>query len=419
MRRTYQMAVAAAAAAALTLTACGSDDESGEGGGGGGGASAGGTVKLGVLTPVSGGAAAGFTGTEEGVNARLEAYKAADGQCADTDFEIVMGDDTSSPQGALAAAQKMVLQDQVYAILPVTPFLTGASTFLATQAADTPVVGASFDGSPQWLDESVGNFFSANGSSSTENIPSTFGEYWSAIGGTRAAVVAPDAPVAADGAAAVMESATTAGLEEAYLNTSLPIGSTDVGAIVLGIRDSGADVLYLPVTPETGFAIVAGLRQAGIELKSILLPTGYGADLLASPPALAAAEGVGFLTNTTPAELDTDATRFQGEALQKYAGSESGIPSLSQQQGWQAADLFLYGLDAAGCDASQADYMTTLRESADWDSGGLYPNPVDFSERGNLAPTHAPGNCFYVSIVRNGAFVPDENAAPICGDLLN
>jgi ABC-type branched-subunit amino acid transport system substrate-binding protein len=416
MRRTYQMAVAAAAAAALTLTACGSDDEAGAGGGG---ASAGGTVKLGVLTPMSGAVAEGFAGTKQGVDARLKAYKAADGKCADTKFEIVMGDDTASAQGALAAAQKMVLKDQVYAILPVTPFLSGASTFMATQAADTPVVGASFDGSPQWLDESVGNFFGSNGSPSPDNIPSTFGKYWSAIGGTRAGVVSVDAPVAAEGAAAVIKSATTAGLKKAYLNTNLPIGSTDVGAIVLGIKDSGADVLYLPVTPETAFAIVGGLRQAGVKLKSILLPQGYGGDLLASPPALAAAEGVGFITNVSPAELDTDATRFQGEALKKYAGSKSGVASFSQQQAWLATDLFLHGLDAAGCEASQADFMTALRESKDWDAGGLYPHPVDFSVRGNLAPTHSPGNCFYVSTVRKGAFVPDKNASPICGDLLN
>jgi hypothetical protein len=54
MRKTNRVALAAVVAAALALSACGSDDESG-GGDGGGGQSAGGTIKLGLLTSLSGG----------------------------------------------------------------------------------------------------------------------------------------------------------------------------------------------------------------------------------------------------------------------------------------------------------------------------------------------------------------------------
>src|SRR5215212_1730031 len=84
MRRTNRAALAVACAAALALTACGGDSDGD--GGGGGGSSAGGTIKLGYLTSLSGAASAGFTGLEGGANARLEAYKAEGGKCADTDF---------------------------------------------------------------------------------------------------------------------------------------------------------------------------------------------------------------------------------------------------------------------------------------------------------------------------------------------
>jgi ABC-type branched-subunit amino acid transport system substrate-binding protein len=413
MNPTTRAAWAVACAAALALSACGSDDESSDNGGGG--QSAGdGPIKLGLLTPASGPVASGFTGLEEGANARLQAYKDAGGTCADTEFDVVVGDDTGSPQGALAAAQRLVQQEDVYAVLPITPYGPGASGFLATQ--DTPVVGASWDQAPEWRDQDARNFFSIQGSEDPRNIPSTWGDYFESVGGTKVAVVGiPESDVVVR---AVVESATAAGLQEGYVNTSVPLGSTDVGPIVLGIRDSGSDVLYLPLTADLNFAIVAGLRQAGVEMKAIVLATGYGADLLASPPAVEAAQGVRFFTAAAPIELETDATKFQAEALRQYAGSPSGLPTYSQGQGWLAADLFLHGLEAAGCDASQSDFIDALRDSADWDAGGLYTQPVDFSEYGVLANAHGPGNCFYISILQGEGFVPDENAAPICGDII-
>src|SRR5829696_2282072 len=286
MRRTNRVSLAAVAVATLALTACGGDDEGG--GSGGGGGQAAGPIKLGVITSLSGSTSAGFVGVEEGIDARLQAYKAEGGDCADTEFEVVMGDDTSTPQGALTAAQKLVQQDDVYAVMPITSFGSGSAQYLATQAADRPVVGTSFDAAPQWLDESVTNFFSANGSNTPTNVSSTYGEYWDEIGGTKVAVVAVDTASSSTAALATLQSGVEAGLEEAYQNVKLPIGTTDVGAVVLGIKDSGADVLYMPVTPQTAFAIVGGLKQSGVALKSVLTPTGYGADLLASPPALQA-----------------------------------------------------------------------------------------------------------------------------------
>ena len=45
------------------------------------------------------------------------------------------------------------------------------------------------------------------------------------------------------------------GLDGVYLNNTLEFGGTDVGPIVLGIKNSGADGLYLPLDSDTNFAI--------------------------------------------------------------------------------------------------------------------------------------------------------------------
>lgn len=112
-------------------------------------------------------------------------------------------------------------------------------------------------------------------------------------------------------------SAEHAGLTRGYVNERVPLGPMDVGPVVLGIKESGADVLYTLVLPDTAFALVAGLRQAGVQMKSVLLATGYGADLLESPPAIGVAQGIGFLTSYSPVEMNNDATRAWSAALKQ------------------------------------------------------------------------------------------------------
>ena len=52
-----------------------------------------------------------------------------------------------------------------------------------------------------------------------------------------------------------------------------------------GIKNSGADGLYLPLDADTNFAIVQGLQQNGVKMKANVLATGYGQDLLDQPIA--------------------------------------------------------------------------------------------------------------------------------------
>ena len=65
---------------------------------------------------------------------------------------------------------------------------------------------------------------------------------------------------------------------------------------------------------------MAGLKQSGWD-GVFIAPTGYGADLLGSEPAVAAGQGVIFSNAFTPVENDTPATQQLSEALQA-AGNE-------------------------------------------------------------------------------------------------
>ena len=414
MRTTTRTAVGATCALLLALTACGSDDEEAAAARAPAGAASGGTqtVKVGVVTPLSGPSAATY-GDEArtGVEARLAAYAEDGGECADVEFEVVEADDASNPAGALAAAQRLVQQEEVYAILSTSSSFFGATQFVSSQAAEVPVLGDASDQSPEWR-EPGNNMFPAQPVPDPEAVYSIVGEYMAAVGGTTFGGAA--FPVAASQGAleAAALSAEEAGLERGYLNPNFPIGSTDVGPIVLGIKDSGSDVLYLPITFDSALAVVEGLRQNDVELAGVLAATGYGNGLLESAPAVEAAQGVTFSVGYSPVEMETEATERLAAAVREQ-GVESGIPTYAMTSGWFNADLLLHGLEVAGCDATQAEFVEALNADDTYDASGLFANPIDYTVQDQ------PELCLWYVTLEGEEFVPVEGASPACGERID
>jgi branched-chain amino acid transport system substrate-binding protein len=152
---------------------------------------------------------------------------------------------------------------------------------------------------------------------------------------------------------ATMKGVQAVGLHVAYQDTSLPIGSTDVGALALNIKKSGANAIFLPILEDTAFALLAQLKEDGVKLKAAVLLTGYGQATLSSPPAVAAAQGDDFMTFQQQAEANTPATKQMVAAFAKYAGL-TGEPYYNDIQGWVLADLFIRGLEEAGSSPTAA-----------------------------------------------------------------
>ena len=403
-------AVGMACTVALVLSACGNDN--GGGGDNGGGATAQGTLDIGVVNQLSGPTAAGAAPLNQGIKARFATYEDDGGKCADAlDFNIIEADDQGSPQGNVAAVQKLVQQDKVYAILQASPFFFAGIDFMTTQGADTPVVGYALDGpSPQWY-EFDNNLFSAFQLPVPEDVYSPLGEFLSGKGATTVSGVSFNNASSQAGLENGLQSAEAAGIKRGYVNTTLQFGSTDVGPIVLGILDSGSDAVYLAITPDTALAIIGGLAQAGWE-GTALLPTGYGPELLASEPARQAAQGVSFNIGSAPVETGNEAAVRESEAIAKETGEKAGPVGFYANVGWLSADLFLYGLEQAGCDASQQEFIDTLRKNQDYDAGGLLPAKVVFDS------TDYPEACGYFLTLTGDKFVPDSNE-PICGGLVS
>lgn len=367
-----------------------------------GNANSGGTVKIGLISDMTGPASSAYADSKVGVDAYIN-YVNAHGGVGGKKIDVVVADTTSSPTGAQSAAQKLVQQDNVFAIIENSLFFFGAESYLAREGI--PVVGSGVD-STVWADPKNKNLFAAEGIFNMDYMQLASGQYMKDRGATSCAAIATsDSPSATKAATAFTKSCEAAGLKSGYLNSQIPEGSTDVGPIALAIKNSGSDGLYTAVVPSTAFALVARLHELGVHMKSILVPSGYGSDLLASPAGVRAAQGVDFSTFGYPAEVHTPGTDLRRANLAKV-GAKSP-PTAGQQFGYLIAVAFVAGLRAAGKNPSRETFITKMRAIKDFTGGGLLPNKVNFSQ---YKPTTS---CLTIVKLVGTKFVPMK-PMPLC-----
>lgn len=403
MRR-HLAALSIGATALLVLAACGSSGRPSSG------APSGGPIRVGVLADVTGALATGHD-VEDGIKARF-ALQNAQGGVDSRKLSYAVADTTSTPTGALSAAQTLVQNDHAFGVLAGTEAISGAVNFLKTQ--NVPLVGH-FPDSNEFGNPSFTNMFAMNGSGNPGYLVTTaYGKFFKSQGVTRIAGVSYSDAAGANGLKATLDGAAAIGMKIAYENTTLPIGTTDVESLALSIKKSGANGIFLPVLENTSIALLTQLKEDGVHLKAAVLLVGYGQDTLSSAPAVAAAQGYDFLSLSQPAEASTSATRQMVAALHKYAG-EKGEPYTSDYEGWLEADLFIRGLQAAGSSPTPAGFISGLRKVKNWTAGGLYGKPLDMSKFGNLGVSVGPGNCIYIAKLVGKAFQVIPAADPVCG----
>ncbi|ABW12632.1 ABC-type branched-chain amino acid transport systems periplasmic component-like protein [Parafrankia sp. EAN1pec] len=403
IQRRFRLSVAVAGAAAVLVAAAGCGGSSSDGSGGDAGAQGGKTYTIGVLADITGPAASGNETSVEGVKAGTY-YAEREG----IKIKYIVADTATNPTTALSAAQKLVTQDHVFAVIAHSALAFAAAPYLTAQKI--PVIGMPEDG-PEW--NTSENMFGITGLYPTGDVTTTTGEIFKKLGATTIAAigyaVSPGSQVAAGLAA---ESAKAVGLKVGYLNTQLPFGGTDVGPVVLAMKEAGIDGFTAAVDPNTAFALIKGLRQQGVEIKAAMLATGYGGDLVqAGPGALNDAQGVYFSLAYQPVEMKTAATKqFQADLESAGVTDE---PTFAQYNGYTSVGLLVRGLKAAGANPTQASLITALTGIHDWDGLGMFGYKLDInaSEFG----ADGKGECLYIAKLEGDAFEPVQGALPLCG----
>lgn len=392
-------AFAAAVLCGALLAACGGGKSSTGGGP---------TLTVGVLTDQSGLAASEFATAVEGIKAGIgvagtEGYR----------IRYVLADTQTTPAGALTAAQKLVEQDHVFAVISVSSLAFAAADYLTSKGI--PVVGASFDG-PEWMSPAHGNMFSVFGNIDYSKVTTVSGEMLRKLGATTYGGIGYGiSPSSAGATRAGALSAQAAGLKVGYYDADFPFGGTNVGPVALAMKNHGVDGVLSNVVPSTGFALITALKQYGVKLHAAVLLTGYGGDLLQSGgPALQEAQGDYFVSTFQPIEMHTAATEKLAQAMKTYAGV-TGDPTFAQYIGYVAIDGFVQGLKAAGPNPSQAALIRGLNTVTDYHAAGLWGNDfsVDFHQR-----SMSEKSCEWVTQLSGASFRLVPGLDPICGQII-
>jgi branched-chain amino acid transport system substrate-binding protein len=368
------------------------------------------SVKLGFIWSGTGVAAPNFQDSGKACEARVDAQNAKGGvNGRKIDLQTV--DDNSSAQN-LTAAQDLVQNRKVFAVVNNSSFAFLAYRYLLSSGV--PMIGGGFDGT-YYSTKGNENIIDAggNGSPPPSGIIFTNGtDVAKKLGATKIGSVGYGISASSSGVARDTQkyAAQASGLKPVYLNTAVDFGTTDVGPIVLGLKNAGADAVYLPLDGNTNLAIAQGLKQNGVNMKAVLMASGYGQAMLDSPitKTLDSSDVVSQIYK--PAELTKDLAvkQFRSD-LKKYSGI-TGVPDYGAYTGYISCDLAITGLQQAGKNPTHQGFIDGMRGLGTYDQAGLACKPVRLGlDTFGQVPTTGCGWAMYV---KDGKFVVANKGKP-------
>jgi branched-chain amino acid transport system substrate-binding protein len=367
------------------------------------------TIKVGVITPLSGPQGTSFApSTEDGIRARIDRANES-GDLGDRQIELVVKDDQGTQANNLTAAQQLVEEEEVFAIIELSNAADGSAKYLNKEKI--PVAGWHI-GQKEW--GTYPNMFSwrnTQPANPAKEFTSRNADVMKALGAKKVALVGSNIGASAtfmDQIGTAVE--RTKGLELVYKTTDVTADQQDFTGIAAAIKDADADGVYTGLAGLQANNLSQALKQAGIELKAIVFPGGYDSRVT----GLAGYEGAYMGTEFKPISVGIE---DGSPGVQQYvddveaAGKEP--VNFFQIQGYFAADTFVEGIKAAGvgCPTRKA-FINNLRLVKDYDAGGSYI-PVDYAEIfGRIF------YCVYYVQVVNQEFVPVFDGEPFCAKRL-
>jgi len=372
------------------------------------------TITLGFQTSVTGVSSSNFADAAAGANAFVEALNAKGGVYG-RKVILKVADDQSTVPGSLSAAQKLVQQDKVFAVIGDSPFLFGGYRFYQQQGI--PIIGFGFDG-PEWRQQPNTNMFSWSAYDPTGNANETDGTFWKKVGATTlGAVYYGNSPSSTASIQQMKTSVEKAGLSMPVLQ-GVPTGSTDLTAAILKMKSAGVNGAACSCNDDANIAMMSGIKNAQLPgFKGAIAYSGPSNNVFANSSATAAAEGNYF---RSPEALITDpsnpGTQAWAANLKKYDPNyKGGFPSFGNTTAYVSADLAATMLQLAGQNPTRKGMMDATRAQLhDYDAQGILATPVSFAlDQFETGPDQI---CFYYPQLKSGQFV--DTLGKICGAII-
>lgn len=357
-------------------------------------------IKIGALIPNSGPSAASFGPSRDGLQARIDKAN-TEKELGNRQIKLVFADDAAAPDKNTTAAQQLVEQEKVWALVENSSAADASAQYLYDKGI--PVVGWHL-GLPAF--GTYPNMFGWKNSAPKDgagNYTTRTIDFMKAKGGKKVALVGTSQ---ANSARVVLQNEDaikrTKGMELAYKTVDVPVGSTEFGAIAQQIKDSQADSVYTGMDTGANLALATALKQANANIKVMIFPGGYSPLIVAAP----AMDQVYFGLEFKPFEVSP--------ATPGYTEFNKWLPagvtrSQVQAIGWLMGETLVQGIKEAGvtCPTRKA-FITNLRLVDDYTANGWFDS-IDYSEEFNR-----PFPCGYYVQVVNKAFVPDGNGKSFC-----
>jgi ABC-type branched-subunit amino acid transport system substrate-binding protein len=366
--------LAAAAAALLLATACNSAATSGSGSGDGKTGSVRGvtddSIKVGGIVSMT--TASGYSkkDTDLGAKARFDRANAEGGVGGRKIEYLGAEDDGQDPAKNLAAARKLVQQDKVFAVVPMSSVTFSGADFLQKQKVPTFGWGTlpSFCG-PTYIYGFGGCMVPTPGGTISQTWPEGLKDVMGGSKGKSVAILATDNDAGNFAIRTYSQSFTSAGYEVTYAKAAVPATSvpSDWSAYTKEILRSDAgkapDAVVSVMQTPYNIGLFTAIKRTGY--KGVITdPTDYDPGLLAKSATRKALDGVHVLLSFQPFEQDTAEMRQFKEDIRKAAGKDVPL-NMHMVTGYMSADLFLAIAEKAGEDLTVASFQKAANRFSD------------------------------------------------------
>ncbi|MFD9419609.1 ABC transporter substrate-binding protein [Streptomyces goshikiensis] len=369
-------ALAAAAAALALVSACNSASNGsqpgkpGDAAGTTRGVSAG-SIKVGGIVSMTSASGYSKKDTDLGARARYLRANAEGGINGRTIDYIGTEDDGQDPGKNLAAARKLVQQDKVFAVAPMSSVTFSGADFLEQEKVPTFGWGTlpSFCG-PRYIYGFNGCLVPSPGGTLNQTWPEGIAQVLGGAKGKSVALIANDSDAGKFGIRTFQQGFASAGFEVAYAKASVPgtavpsDWSAYVKDILAGAGGKAPDAVVSVMQTPNNIGLFTALKRAGYQ-GLLSDPTDYDPALLAKDTTKQALDGVHVLLQFEPFE-STNPKMDQFKADIKAASGGREVPlNMHMLTGYMSADLFVSIALKAGKDLTVAHFQNAAQSFSD------------------------------------------------------
>jgi len=282
-----------------------------------------------------------------------------------------------------------------------------------------PVTGVGIDG-PEWGQQPYTNMFEFGPPSYTPFDGKFYtydgvAQFLKSIGVTKLASLAYGiSQSAVQSAKSLLQAVAADGISKCYEDDSVQFGQATFPTEALAVQKAGCDGTVAATVDASDVGLSASLKQAGVTAKQLYY-TGYDQGVIDDSNASGALDGDYFVASPDFTDPPPGIQQMLN-ALHTYAPNVTGIPSLGIYASYEATDIMIEGLEAAGANPTRQSFITNLRAVPSYDGHGLFADsPLIFTGFGTPA-MFPQQECLDYAQLKSGKFL--IVAKHVCGKLV-